>query len=339
MTAHQDDHREPYSTVEEEDPVRTREELLRGRVVSFCKAFVNGQSPQEILDEHFVVPDGDGPRITEHGPVWAGEHLPFLGRTFVGRRHRRHPGGLAGPDDNDDDDDDDDDDDEHRQGGDDEDQIKCHYGYYEEEGEEKTNLYHQSCDDYFDLLGQTLRPVPGTLAFPERDQFIVDALADVYDLRAQTHFQQQRRQYQRQQQEHGDGDEKPPSISASLSSPSKPPRRRRRRRRRREGVRGEGGAGGGAGGERESEDRENQGGKGTERGRRGGLVSVSGTGQWQSVQTGQGRKESFTFRLSQFDHQGFIGHWEIWADPLSAWLAVHGDLSSSSQCHLSIHHS
>ena len=331
MTAHQDDHREPCSTPEEEDPIRKRGELLRGRAVSFCKAFMNGQSPLEILDGHFVGPDTDRPRITEHGPVWAGERLPFLGRTFVGRRRcrRRHLRGLAGSDD-------DGDDvvvDEQRRDGDDEDRIKFQHGH---DKEEETSLrHHQSCDDYFDLLGRTLRPRPGTLAFPDPDQFIVDPLADVHHYQPQNHLQQQ---HQQQRKQHGNLDEKSSSISSSLSSPSNPLGKEGNRGQGGEaGGEGEGGGGGagageggqgGAGGERESDKRGNQG--GNEKGREGGLVSVSGTGQWQSVRTGQGWKESFTFRLSQFDHEGLIGYWEIWADPLSAWLAVHGDLPSSS---------
>lgn len=33
-------------------------------------------------------------------------------------------------------------------------------------------------------------------------------------------------------------------------------------------------------------------------------------------------EEDFVYRLSGFDEEGRIGHWEIWADPLSAWDAV-----------------
>ena len=32
--------------------------------------------------------------------------------------------------------------------------------------------------------------------------------------------------------------------------------------------------------------------------------------------------EEFIYRFSGFDEEGKIGWWEIWADPLSAWVAV-----------------
>lgn len=53
-----------------------------------------------------------------------------------------------------------------------------------------------------------------------------------------------------------------------------------------------------------------------------GMVSVVGKGHFKSVKTGKGWDETFIWRLSGFDEEGRIGHWEIWADPLSAWDAV-----------------
>ena len=44
--------------------------------------------------------------------------------------------------------------------------------------------------------------------------------------------------------------------------------------------------------------------------------------KFASVNTGRSWEEDFIYRLSGFDAQGKIGHWEIWADPLSAWQAV-----------------
>lgn len=61
-----------------------------------------------------------------------------------------------------------------------------------------------------------------------------------------------------------------------------------------------------------------------------GVVTVAGQGVFKSIKTGRSWEERFMHRFSGFDEQGHIGHWEIWADPLSAWLAVgdedfHGD--------------
>jgi hypothetical protein len=53
-----------------------------------------------------------------------------------------------------------------------------------------------------------------------------------------------------------------------------------------------------------------------------GMVSVVGKGTFKSKKTGKGWDEQFIYRFSEFDESGKIGHWEIWADPLSAWVAV-----------------
>lgn len=53
-----------------------------------------------------------------------------------------------------------------------------------------------------------------------------------------------------------------------------------------------------------------------------GAVSVVGKATFESVKTGKAWNEQFIYRLSGFDEEGRIGHWEIWADPLSAWEAV-----------------
>jgi hypothetical protein len=52
------------------------------------------------------------------------------------------------------------------------------------------------------------------------------------------------------------------------------------------------------------------------------MVSVVGKGRFTSKKTGKAWDEQFIYRFSEFDGQGKIGHWEIWADPLSAWEAV-----------------
>ncbi|CZR65885.1 uncharacterized protein PAC_15785 [Phialocephala subalpina] len=52
-----------------------------------------------------------------------------------------------------------------------------------------------------------------------------------------------------------------------------------------------------------------------------GIVSVVGKARFESVKTGKAWEEKFIYRFSGFDREGKIGHWEIWADPLSAWVA------------------
>lgn len=61
---------------------------------------------------------------------------------------------------------------------------------------------------------------------------------------------------------------------------------------------------------------------GADVGEKRGVVSVVGKGTFKSVKTGREWSEKFIYRFSGFDQEGRIGHWEIWADPLSAWIAV-----------------
>lgn len=56
-----------------------------------------------------------------------------------------------------------------------------------------------------------------------------------------------------------------------------------------------------------------------------GAASVVGRAKFKAVTTGKAWDEQFIYRLSGFDETGGIGHWEIWADPLSAWAAVGGE--------------
>ncbi|KAK4508184.1 hypothetical protein PRZ48_001922 [Zasmidium cellare] len=57
----------------------------------------------------------------------------------------------------------------------------------------------------------------------------------------------------------------------------------------------------------------------------GGLASVKGKAKFKAIATGKEWEEEFVYRLSGFDEDGKIGHWEVWADPLSAWVAVGGE--------------
>ncbi|KAI9688616.1 MAG: hypothetical protein M1820_010217 [Bogoriella megaspora] len=60
----------------------------------------------------------------------------------------------------------------------------------------------------------------------------------------------------------------------------------------------------------------------SEEGKGKGVVSLKAKGKFRAKPTGKEWDEEFTYRLSGFDDEGRIGHWEIWADPLSAWMAV-----------------
>lgn len=64
------------------EAARHAAERMRATAEGFCKSFVAGSSPTEMLDTFFA----SNPQITEHGPRWAQTRLPFLGTTFRGRR-------------------------------------------------------------------------------------------------------------------------------------------------------------------------------------------------------------------------------------------------------------
>ena len=164
---------------------KTRYTLLKDRTQAFCAAFLDlpNNPPEKILDAHFTE---DNPRITEHGPQWANERLPFLGETFTGR---------------------------------------------------------VECLKYFESLAETLEFIPNEDTFPGREGIIVDDRASV-------------------------------------------------------GATGKG---------------------------KGGVVSVVGQARFKAIETGESWDEKFIYRLSEFHQDGKIGHWEIWADPLSAWVAVGDD--------------
>ncbi|KAL0257496.1 hypothetical protein SLS55_008310 [Diplodia seriata] len=53
-----------------------------------------------------------------------------------------------------------------------------------------------------------------------------------------------------------------------------------------------------------------------------GTVTVVGRGTFESVQTGRKWREEFVYVLGGWDEEGRFERWEIWADPLSAWVAV-----------------
>lgn len=142
---------------------------LRKVTSEFCAALLSPPPLDELLSQYFSA----NPKITEHGPEWARDRLPFLAKTFTGK---------------------------------------------------------DGCEEYFKLMSSTLAMSLDKDAFPEAKAFSVDADA--------------------------------------------------------------------------------------------GVVTVTGKGYFSSQKTGKGWDEQFIHRFSEFDENGKIGHWEIWADPLSAWIAV-----------------
>ena len=57
-------------------------------------------------------------------------------------------------------------------------------------------------------------------------------------------------------------------------------------------------------------------------GRWQGGVTIRLHASFSSIKTGRSWSEEFVYVLSEFDGETKIGHLEIWADPLSAWMAV-----------------
>lgn len=53
-----------------------------------------------------------------------------------------------------------------------------------------------------------------------------------------------------------------------------------------------------------------------------GGVTVKLHASFSSINTGRSWSENLVYVLSEFDDELKIGHLEIWADPLSAWMAV-----------------
>lgn len=53
-----------------------------------------------------------------------------------------------------------------------------------------------------------------------------------------------------------------------------------------------------------------------------GAVTVKLHARFASVKTGKSWEEDFIYLLRDFDDDMKIGHLELWADPLSAWMAV-----------------
>lgn len=162
--------------------VNARDELIRKTAHDFCQALIK-ESPEELMEKYMT----SNPKITEHGPEWAAERLPFLARTFEGKL---------------------------------------------------------GCAQYFKLLSETLKMDLDENSFPNLAGCSADAKAEAR------------------------------TGSDELASQET------------------------------------------------GIVSLVGKGRFASLKTGKSWDEKFIYRFSGFDEDGKFGHWEIWADPLSAWVAV-----------------
>ena len=53
-----------------------------------------------------------------------------------------------------------------------------------------------------------------------------------------------------------------------------------------------------------------------------GTVTIKLHAKFASIRTGKSWEEDFVYVLSEFDEDYKIGSQELWADPLSAWMAV-----------------
>ena len=157
--------------------METEDEAMRSTTYEFCKSFAAGMPGPDCLNKYF----SSQPKITEHGPSWAIERLPFLSTTFEGRS-----------------------------------------GHSPSKG--------KTCDEYYDLLTATLSFEPASVIVPSKEEIAVDAKA--------------------------------------------------------------------------------------------GIVTVKLHARFTSVKTGRSWEEDFVYVLSEFDANGKIGRQELWADPLSAWIAV-----------------
>ena len=51
-------------------------------------------------------------------------------------------------------------------------------------------------------------------------------------------------------------------------------------------------------------------------------VTIKLRARFASIKTGKSWEEHFVYVLSEFDEDYKIGSQELWADPLSAWMAV-----------------
>ena len=58
-----------------------RADKMRQSCFHFCQALLDPFSPSRLIESFFVT---DSPRITEHGPQWCRDRLPFLSKTFRG---------------------------------------------------------------------------------------------------------------------------------------------------------------------------------------------------------------------------------------------------------------
>ena len=108
----------------------TKSRHLLHLTTSFINSFIANTPPTKILDTYFT-PTAS---ITEHGPLWARERLPFLATTFSGR----------GP--------------------------QTEHDPQKDQSAPPTD----TLDDYYTLLSQTLRFLPRSNTLPLPEEYVVD---------------------------------------------------------------------------------------------------------------------------------------------------------------------
>ena len=114
---------------------------LHHLTTSFINAFIAKCPPAEILNIYFT-PTAS---ITEHGPIWARERLPFLATTFRGRRQKAIP-----------------------------DLQEQSRPQRQQQDETQQN----TLDDYYALLIQTLKFLPQSDTLPPESEYIIDERAN-----------------------------------------------------------------------------------------------------------------------------------------------------------------
>lgn len=62
---------------------KSRKDLLRAQSHGFCHALIDAKPDIEKIITNYFTPSNA--RITEHGPEWARDRLPFLVKTFSGK--------------------------------------------------------------------------------------------------------------------------------------------------------------------------------------------------------------------------------------------------------------
>jgi hypothetical protein len=72
---------DPFMRTQVSQSRERRADNMRQSCFHFCQALLDPSSPSKLIQSFFVT---DSPKITEHGPHWCRDRLPFLSKTFKG---------------------------------------------------------------------------------------------------------------------------------------------------------------------------------------------------------------------------------------------------------------